>query len=346
MIEYFILLKKELKSITKEKTIMLAIIIQFFIASLSSVLLVGIMSFYNPESIGQSTQIRIDVGIVGNTNSPLIHFLKQKGLQVIPFSDVSNAEESFKSGYVDTIIFIPETNAGVLDLKLVLPEMDAMETVILMVLQEPFKKYENYLREANGIQLNYKDIQGKPHTTYEFLYTLIVPILMLFPAFIAGSIVIDAITEEIENKTFDTLRAAPVSLSSIFTSKISAAVITSAIQCFMWIILLGFNQFAINNIGLIVLVSVIIAASMSLGASMIALYFREREKAQFMYSVILIVATGLSFLLDPSPISLITRLATGDPHIGIIHVMMYLILLVILCLLLPIVIRKSILTKN
>ena len=173
------LLKRELKAIAKEKTIMLAIIIQFFIASFSSMLLIGIMSFYDPESIGHNTRIPVDVGIMGNTGSPLVRFLREKNLRVISFSSLANAEAAFRAGHIDAIIFIPENDSGVVDIKMVLPEMDAMETVILMVLKEPMEKFENYLREENGVQLNYRNIAGEPHTTYEFLYTLIVPMLML-----------------------------------------------------------------------------------------------------------------------------------------------------------------------
>ena len=43
---FLALLKRELRSITKEKTIMFAIIVQFFIASLSSIIMVGIMAFW------------------------------------------------------------------------------------------------------------------------------------------------------------------------------------------------------------------------------------------------------------------------------------------------------------
>jgi len=330
MNRFLVLLKRELKSIAKEKTIMLAIIIQFFIASFSSVLLIGIMSFYDPESIGQNTQISIDVGIVGDTSSPLLWFLKEKNLRVISFHHVAEAEEAFRSGYIDTVIFIPESNNGIVDMKLVLPELDTTATVILMVLQEPLERYENYLREMNGVQLNYKDIGGKPHTTREFLYSLIVPILMLFPAFIAGSIVVDSLTEEIENKTFDTLRSTPVSVNSVFASKITAAIIISATQCILWAVLLRLNSLFIQNIGLVLLFSVIIAAFIAIGAAIIALYFKDRERAQFTYSIAMIAIVGLSYFFNPSPLSLITRLATGDYYTGTFEVMLYSIPLFIL----------------
>jgi len=319
------LLKRELKAIAREKTIMLAIIIQFFIASFSSMLLIGIMSFYDPESIGHNTRIPVDVGIIGNTGSPLVGFLKEQNLRVRSFTDLDNAEAAFRAGRIDTIILIPENNSGVVDIQMVLPEMDAMDTVILMVLKEPMEKFENYLREVNGVQLNYKDIAGTPNTTYEFLYTLIVPILMLFPAFIAGSIVVDAVAEEMENKTFDTLRSAPVSLNELFTSKISAGVIVSVAQCILWTLLLRLNNLVVHNIGLVLLLSAILAASISIGAAFITLYFKDRERAQFVYSMVLVVVAGLSYFLNPSPFALITRLAAADHYVGISQVALYLI---------------------
>ena len=341
-----VLLKREVKLITKEKTIMFAILIQFFIASFSSVLLIGIMSFYDPESIGQNTQVSIRVGVVGDTDSPLSTFLRHKHLRVVSFSDVANAEEAFKSGYVDTVIFVPESKGGIVDMKLVLPYSDTMQTVILMVLQEPLERYENYLRETNGIQLNYKDLAGKPYTTYEFLYSLIVPMLMLFPAFIAGSIVVDAVAEELENKTFDTLQSAPVSLNEVFTSKILAGILVAVAQCIVWAALLRLNNLFIQNLGLVLVFALIVAAFASVGAAIIALYFKDRERAQFTYSIALIGAAGLSYVINPSPFSLITRLATGDYYTGASEVALYVIPLVVVSVLFFTISKKLLAAKS
>ena len=346
MRRFFTLIKKELKAITKEKTIMFAIIIQFLIASFSSIILVGIMSFYDPASISQNTQITIKVGVVGETSNPLIWSLMERNLTVVPFSSVTEADNAFKYGHVDTIVYIPESDDGVVDMKLVLPESDTMGTVILMVLNEPLKEYENFLRAANGVQLNYQGFEGKPHTTYEFLYSIIIPILMLFPAFIAGSIVIDTVSEEIENKTLDTLWSAPVSLNQVFASKISAAIITTIIQCILWVALLRFNSLFMQNIGLVLLLSIIIAALISIGAAIIGLYFKDRERAQFAYSVVLVAAAGISYLFNPSPFSLITRLATGDHFVGIYDVALYLLPLVVLSGLFIVVAKKLLLMKS
>ncbi|HJX13031.1 MAG TPA: ABC transporter permease [Dehalococcoidales bacterium] len=323
MSRFLALLKRELRSITKEKTIMFAIIVQFFIASFSSIILVGIMAFYDPASIGDNTQVRIRAGIVGDTQSPLLGYLADANVRLRLYPDMAEAEDAFRRGRVDTILVLPETSSGVVDMQLIMPELDARKTVIFMVLDEPLKRYENYLRQSAGIDLRYDGTGGKPHTTYEFLYSLIVPILMLFPALIAGSIVIDTVSEEFENKTFDTLAAAPVSLGQVVSSKITAAVVTAAVQVVMWVGLLRLNDIVIQNAPLVILLGIVIAAAISVLTAVMALYFKDRERTQFVYSIVLVGLIGGSYFLNPSPFGLITRLAAGDPSLGIFQVLLY-----------------------
>lgn len=330
MSRFFTLVKRELKSITREKTIVLAIIIQLFIASFSSIIVIGLMSFYDPDSIGQNTRITIKVGIVGDTSSPLVGFLRDRNIRVTSFTNINNAEEAFRSGQVDTVMFVPGNNTGIVDMKLILPNLDSKATVILMVLKEPLKKYETYLREMNGVPVSYQDLVGKSPTTYEFLYSLIIPMLMLFPALLAGSMVIDTVSEEIESKTLDTLRSAPVSFNEILTAKILAAVITVPIQGIMWAMLLRLNNVQMQNLGLVLLLCVTIGAFISIGAVIISLCFKNRERSQFMYSIALIITAGLSSFLNPSPFGLMARLATDDHYAGIYDVMLYTLPLVVI----------------
>jgi ABC-2 type transport system permease protein len=322
---FLALLKRELRSITREKTIMFAIIVQFFIASFSSVIMVGIMAFYDPASIGDNSHVTIRVGIVaGDENvEPLLNYMDERNISLVFFPDMTVAESAFRKGRVDTIMYIPEGRNGVIDMKLIMPKLDTKKTVIFMMLDEPLKRYENYLREANGVELNYDDAGGKRYTTYEFLYSLIIPILMLFPALIAGSIVIDTISEEFENKTFDTLTAAPVSIGQVVMSKMSAAVITAVVQVVMWVGLLRLNDIVIQNAVSVMLMAFIMAASIAVVTAIMALYFKDRERTQFVYSIVLVALIGGSYFINPSPFGLITRLATGDPNLGLFNVALY-----------------------
>ncbi len=319
------LLLRELRAIGREKTIMLAIIIQFFLASFSSILLIGVMSFYNPETIASNTRIRVNVGVVGDTSSELIGFMRERKLRVVPLGDEAVAERAFKSGVIDAVVYIPEGEGGVKEITLILPEMDAMQTVILMVLKEPLENYENYLRRESGVSLRYTNVGGESPANYEFLYTLIVPILMLFPCFIAGSIVVDSVAEEIEHKTFDTLRAAPIGFNGIFAAKTGAAVLIALVQCAMWVLLLRLNGLIIENAALVLLLAFCIAAFISFLAAAISLYFKDRERAQFTYSIVFIVLAGLSYFMEPAPYNLITRLAAGDIYVGLLQAVLYLL---------------------
>ena len=329
---FLALLKRELKSITREKTIMFAIIVQFFIASFSSMILVGIMAFYDPSSIDDNSNVRIRAGIVGegSTIEPLANYLHEGNVHVRWYPNLDSAKREFRRHRIDAILIVPESSSGVVDMQLVMPELDSQKTVVFMMLDEPLKKYENYLRRASGVELKYDSTGAAPNTTYEFLYTLIVPILMLFPALIAGSIVIDTVSEEFENKTFDTLAAAPVSLSQIIMSKMTAAVITAAVQVGMWVGLLRLNDIVIRNAGLVVLLGIVIAAAISAVSAIMALSFKDRERTQFVYSIVLVAMIGGSYFLDPSPFGLITRLAAGDPSMGIVQVGMYALPLLIM----------------
>jgi len=116
MNSYLSMLKRELKSITREKTIMFAILIQFFVASFSSIIMVGIMAFYDPSSISQNSNNRINLGLV-NENDPAVNdLLRQDGVIVRTFLDSNRAEEEFREGKLDAIMIVPQSSNGVVDM--------------------------------------------------------------------------------------------------------------------------------------------------------------------------------------------------------------------------------------
>jgi ABC-2 type transport system permease protein len=331
---FLAILKKELRAVTKERTIMIAITIQLFIASFSSALLVGLMSFYDPAAIGLSDRIRVRMGVIGDTGSPMIRFLEQRNVTVSTFSAPEDADAAFRAGQIDAAVFIPaaqsEENGPVVDVKLFLPQSETHSTVILMVLREPLKQYENYLRERNGVHINYTDTEGSPATAYEFRYAVIIPLLMFFPAFVAGSMVVDSISEEVANHTLDTLWSAPLSLNAIFGAKIAAALALAVVQCVLWSALLCFNDITVQNLGLVLVLAAVTAGVITVGSAFIAVYFKDRERSQFVYSLFILLSAGISYFLDISPITVVTRLSTGDYYTGVADVAIYAILLAVL----------------
>ncbi len=188
------------------------------------------------------------------------------------------------------------------------------------------------LRAQNGVDVHYTDLKGKPSTSFEFVYSVLLPMLMFFPAFVAGSMSIDALTEEVENKTLPTLLSAPLTINGIIGAKIVSAVILAALQCIAWLTLMQLNGIVIQNTGWILLLAVIVASLTSTSAMFVAVFLKDRERSQFIYSLALLAATGIGTLLDISPVKTISRLGIGDPYTNGWNVAVFAVLLLVLYL--------------
>ena len=327
----FAIIRKELNSVARDRTIVIAIVLQLFIASFSSALLVGMLSLYDPDSIGVYGNLNLKVGVVSAQQEPLSAFLEKRGVKVIHYRTMGEAQKAFYDKTISAIFRIPNnlsTQAGELDeIKMYLPESETTSSLILMVVQEPLKRYENLLREQRGIQLRYTGMQGKPATTFEFIYSVILPVLMFFPAFVSGSMVVDSLSEEVETNTLETLLSAPLSINRIAIAKVIAALLLAAAQSAAWIVMLKVNSIAVDNPWLVLALSAIIAGITSVGAAFIAVIFRDRERSQFVYSLFLLVSASASYMFDLSPIKKISRLAIGDYYTGIPDVMIFVVML-------------------
>lgn len=311
------IVKKELRAVTKEKTIMIAIVIQLFIASFSSVILVGLLSFYDPSTIALNSKAQIKAGLLGKYDTVLITYLKEYNINSVYFENIQEAEAALRGNSVDTLLYLPDGDQDVVDMRLFLPEAETRSTVTMMALREPLEQYENHLRRRLGIRLNFQDGLGKHPTTYEFLYVTLIPILMFFPGFVAGSMVVDSISSEIEHHTLETLWSAPLSLNHILGGKILAAFLLAILQAVLWYILLHLNGVVIQNGGLVILLSAIVAGLNCVGAALVTTTLKDRERSQFIYSLFIMLAAGSSYLFKSSPITLLSQLASGDYYAGL-----------------------------
>jgi ABC-2 type transport system permease protein len=316
MIPFLAVVKKELGSVIRDRTILISILIQLFIASFSSALLLGMLSLYDSDTIMKYGGAGIRIGMVGAPGNPLELLLRERGLQVIPYAALAEAEAMFYQGDVNAIVLIPEGIRDTAEIKLYLPDSDAVSSLIRMVIQEPLKQYENYLRAQNGIEVRYADLKGKPATSFEFVYSVLLPMLMFFPAFVAGSMTVDSLTEEVENDTLQTLLSAPLTINAMISAKIVATVILSTLQCIAWLTLLQLNGIAIQHTTWILLLAVIVAGITSTSAALGAVLLKDRERSQFIYSLMLLAAAAISTLLDVSPLKTLSRLAIGDYYTG------------------------------
>jgi len=329
---------KELKSVMSERTIVIAILIQLFVASFSSVLLMGMLSMYDTDTIVNVGGAGINVGLVYSGSdwtqaNTLTTLLRAQGTHVSLFATFQAASAIFDAGKLDAIVVVPADQA-VITLKLYLPPEDVRGSFTRTVLQKPLEAYENDLRLRNGVDIHFTGLQGKPSTSFEFTYAVILPILMFFPAFVAGGMVIDSLSEEVENNTLQTLLSTPISVTQLVFAKISAALILAAAQCSAWLVMLSLNHIAIRNVAWVLALALIVAAILCTLAGLVVVFLKDRERSQFVFSLLLLAATGLTYFIDLSPLKTISRLAINDFYTSGFQVCLFALFLLGLLLLL------------
>jgi ABC-type Na+ efflux pump permease subunit len=184
-------------------------------------------------------------------------------------------------------------------------------------LKDIFLKYEKDLREIRAERLQDHPLPLQTQKTsgggdfYEFVYGLLIPLLVFMPAIIASALVIDLITEEYQHETLETLISTPITFAEIVWGKVLACELLVPVQAGVWLLLLMFNGIAIENAGMILLQVVITSFILILLGTLTALHYRERTAAQFIFSTALVVVIMFSLTLADNPLNLITRLAVG-----------------------------------
>ena len=75
-----------------------------------------------------------------------IKYLVDRNYRVRIYDNATRAEAAFKAGRLDAIVILPDSDKGVVNMKLVLPDMDAQATAGADAAQGPYgQRYENFL---------------------------------------------------------------------------------------------------------------------------------------------------------------------------------------------------------
>ncbi|QLC51036.1 ABC transporter permease [Methanolobus zinderi] len=313
--------RKEFSELMHEKTFILSVLIQLFIASFSTFLVIGLTSFYDPTAMGDMELQGTKIAVVGTDDNELYNLLQESKLNTKLYSDLTPAYTDFYERRMDAIIIIPSgppQGEDILNVEIYLPKSEIKSTLISMQLKEPLEQFEQQVRDIRTQRLSgYSPIDvniikrgiNTSSTYFEFVYVALLPLLVFTPAFISGGLIIDFITEEYERKTMELLLASPASLLDIVSGKVLLATAIVPLQSFAWMLLLRLNWIRISNFFEILLVVTIIGLILVLLSSSIALTFKDRGVSQLLYSMILIFLFMVSYLFTNSPLNLVTRLS-------------------------------------
>jgi len=305
--------RRDVASLSREKTIVLALLIQLFIAAFSSFLVVGLTSLYDPGTVQASG---IDIGVSGDATAELEEAAAAvDGVELTPYAERAQAMDGFQSRAVRGLLHA-ETVGGEIRVTATVPEGSIESTLVVVQLRSVLEELERTERIDRSEFLDEPPVSLPEETTsspyFGFTYTVLVPLLLFLPPFISGSIAVDAITEEIERGTLELLRVAPVSLVDIIDGKALGMAILAPLQAILWIVLLGANGIAIRNVPALVLLVAATSVLVVVFGIVLGLLTGKRQQAQLLYSVLVIGAFGALALLPEHLATVAAKLAVGS----------------------------------
>lgn len=326
---------KIMKDLMREKTFVFALLLQILLI-LSITIVLGFTSlFFSPESLIVNN-INIGTIDVGNFNELLI---EEKNIKLKTYSSLEEGLLDFEKGDIDSVIF----REGDLPYKFTIyvPESEIQSSIILALLKEKFENYEDHLRhrtlETDAIPLNMVDIVGVrgkgSEYIFEILYGFLIPFIFLVPIFLVGSLVIDTLTQEIEQKTIHILFTATES-SRIYFEILLGGIFLALIQSLLWLFLIYLRGITISNPIGILLYIILITSLFVLLAILISISLKIKMRAQLVYSLVVILISVTSNIISFNPVNVISKMIIGIQSIGVLSyiVPLFLIFLIIFIL--------------
>jgi len=316
--------KKDLKGLANEKTILFAILLQLFVAMFSSFLMVGLTAMYDPSSVAGYSRVQYPIGYSG-VDSPLLEILESRSDLRVHQLDLSTAVALLRDRQIAAVVYVPETAPDAdepVKVSLFTIQNDIQTAVISQKIRESLMSYEDYLRKVRSSRLSVEPtVLQFPETSgnasfYEFVYGLLIPLLLFMPAIICAALAIDLITEEFQHHTLETLLATPVTFAEVIWGKVLACILLVPLQAGAWLILLSANGISIAGIPQILVHVILASSALILLGALIALYYRERTAAQVIFSLAVVVLMMAVLALPENPFSGIVSLATGTAGPG------------------------------
>ena len=305
---------RELASLRSEKTIVLALLIQLFVAAFSSFLVVGLVSMYDPSS---ADDFSLTVGVAGEETETLVAVMEEEpAVRPTRYDTPAAAEDAFRDGNLDAVVYTERLSQGEIRATVLAPDGSFRTTMTVVKMRDAMQRYERALREQRGVSLTRSlvdlpaDARSSPY--FGFTYAVLVPLLVFLPAFIGGSVAVDSLAEEVERGTMELLRVTPTTLPEVVDGKLLAAAAPVPVQVTMWMTLLWANGTAVANLPLLVLFASAVAVAVTALGLGVSVATQDRRQAQFLYSSGMLALFAASLLLPETPQNVVARLAIGS----------------------------------
>jgi ABC-type Na+ efflux pump permease subunit len=309
---------RELASLRSEKTIVLALAIQLFIAAFSSFLVVGLVTMYDPGSV---EGYGLDLGVAGDAADEFVPVAAEEpDVDATTYPSEAAAMQAFQDRRVDAVVVTDRLADDRIRASVTAPEGSFETTVTVVTLRQVLQRFETDLREQRSRWLDRRPVPvpdrvgSSPY--FGFTYTVLVPLLLFLPVFIGGSIAVDSLAEEIERGTLELLRVSPATPVEVLEGKLLAAAGPVPLQAALWIALLRFDGTGVARVPELLTYVAALATTVSAVGLALAALAADRRLAQFLYSAGILVVFAATLLLPESPANTVARLAIGSPGPG------------------------------
>lgn len=311
--------KKEFTDIFKERTILVAVLIQVVVAGLSSFLVVGLSALTDPSAIPSRTAPDVAV----SAPEDILQALEEAELSMTAYPGPNSTLAAFTGGRADAALIMEQhpddgtQNGTTARFSLYLPDGDIRATLTLVHVKDALERYERTLRDGREARIAFDPIYVTTDvgsSSYEFAYALLIPLLVFLPVVLAGALTADSLTEEVQRDTLTLLLASPATAADVVEGKLLANVSIAPLLTVVWLGLLALNGLTVPPLGalLIVVLATAGAAVMCLIAAAAGLWSRDRNKAQVLYTQTMLLLIVASFLLPVSPVNAVALLAAGS----------------------------------
>ncbi|WP_220132453.1 ABC transporter permease [Natronomonas sp. LN261] len=304
---------REVRSLSREKTIVLALLIQVVIAGFSSFLVVGLTSLYEPGAAADD----IVVGVTGEEAEALSAAAGDvEGLEVRRYDDRDAARAAFDANRVQATAHAERVGERT-TVDVEAPQASVRKTFIVVQVRAVLEALERSERADRAAFRSTDPLSIPPSVDaspyFGFSYTVLVPLLVFLPVFIAGAVVVDSLTEEVERGTLTLLRVTPASLLDVVDGKAGVMAALTPIQVALWLVLLSINDIAVANVAPILAITTALGALAVAVAAGLAIAVPVRQRAQLSYSLGMLAAFTAAALLPEHPATTVARFAIDSP---------------------------------
>lgn len=304
---------KDLRDILRERTILVSLVVQLFVAGFSTFLSVGLTSLYDPSSVNAFPTAR--VGYVGDGGFDL-YLNDVPNIIIVPVT-AEDGHRFFRDGRLEAVVEEQYGDTGgQRTVTLLLPDGTVEGTLLLTQMKSLLQDYQDDLREVRSDRLQQELVFAPQGTgrggSFGLVYSSILPLLVLTPVFLAGAIAGDSLLQEVQTRAILLLRAAPLGDWTIVLAKLLVPVALAPLQVLLWVGLLALNGLPVANLGWLLLLTALFAillASLSLG---LAAWVRHEGQVQAAYALSVLLLAAASLALPSDPLNLVALMSSGS----------------------------------